>query len=370
MLFVQLNFDLEKLIGWQGGTFVWSFADNAGSNLSQHVGNNFQISTDYGPNTFMFNELYVQQSLLKDKLTLKVGYMSLLNDFLSSPLYDVYSNLAFCGNPIAMALNTPATAMPQSSWGAFVKYEQPDWYTQAGIYQVTSRLGQIPYHGADYSIRPGDGTMMLVEGGWTPTLFKQKPAADEAIRDGKTALSSKAAKDFKKGEDVTEVGYPGHYKLGGFLSNWMYAKFSNGQNEPNIYGLYVLADQMVYRERGSATQGLYVWSAFVLTPQEDIANVPYYASGGIQYLGLIPARDNDRSIFGAGYGSYSNKLAASQRSSGQPGEDYEMVFEWAYQIQINPWLTIQPDLQYIVNPGATHTLDNAWVLGALVSVSF
>lgn len=72
MLFFQLNLDLEKIMNWKGGTIVWSFADNAGSDLSTAVGNNFQISTDYGPNTFMFDEFYFMQTLLDGKLHIKL----------------------------------------------------------------------------------------------------------------------------------------------------------------------------------------------------------------------------------------------------------------------------------------------------------
>ncbi len=360
MLFFQLNFDLEKLVGWHGGGIVWSWADNAGSNLSNSIGNNFQISTDYGPNTFMFNEFYLMQTLLDDKLTLKGGQLSALNDFMASPLYGFYSNLAFCGNPVAVSFNAPVTTMPAASWGFHAKYAEPDWYAQAGVYQVSDRIGVPAYHGLDYSIRSGDGTLFFAETGWTPTLFKRT----SPVPAGKNPKAS-APED-----GILHPGYPGNYKVGGFFSNYTFASYSGSQNQPNMFGLYFLADQMVFQEPGDPAQGLYLWSAFTLTPQELIAQMPYFFSGGVQYAGLIPRRNKDRAIFGVAYGRYSSDLGAQQVSQNQPKETYEMVFEWAYQIQVNPWLTVQPDVQYIVNPGATGTIENAWVLGAVVNVSF
>jgi len=56
-LYFQLEADLEKLAGWKGGSLVWSWADNAGRNLSNTVGNEFQIVGAYGPNTFYFDLL-------------------------------------------------------------------------------------------------------------------------------------------------------------------------------------------------------------------------------------------------------------------------------------------------------------------------
>lgn len=359
MLFFQLNLDMEKLVGWKGGGIVWSWADNAGSNLSNTIGNNFQISTDYGPNTFMFNEFYFMQSLLDDKLALKAGQLSSLNDFLASPLYGFYSNLAFCGNPVAVSFSVPVTVMPAASWGIHAKYAEPDWYAQAGVYQVSNRIGTVAYHGLDYSMRSGDGTIFLAETGWTPALFKSSSQAH-------------AGKDHKRfpPDTTSPRGYPGHYKVGGFFSNWTFPTYSGSPDQPNLFGVYFLADQMFYQESGSPDQGLYLWSAFTLIPQQLISKMPYFVSGGVQYAGLIPHRDKDRSIFGVAYGSYSSDLREQQASQNLPQETYEMVFEWAYQIQVNPWMTVQPDVQYIVNPGATETIQNAWVLGALVSVSF
>ncbi len=342
MLFFQLNLDLEKMAGWKGGKIVWSWADNNGSNLSQTVGNNFQISTDYGPNTFMFNELYFRQTFLDDALAIKIGQLSLLNSFAASELYSYYANLAFCGNPITLSFNSGATAMPSSSWGVHAKFTQPQWYAQAGVYQLSDRIGVIAYHGLNYAIEPDDGALVFVEAGWTPTF-------------GKTSETP---------------GYAGHYKFGAYYSGWNYENYLGGANISNQYGFYWLADQMVFQEQGHPSEGLYLWSAFTLSPQEDMSQLPYFVSGGVQYQGLIPRRENDRAVFGVAYGSYSSDLRASQTSQGQAPEFYEMVFEWSYQIAINKWMWIQPDVQYIVNPGATGDIPNAWVIGAILNVNF
>jgi porin len=342
MLFFQLNLDLEKLVGWQGGKIVWSWADNNGSNLSQTVGNNFQISTDYGPNSFIFNEFYFRQSLLDEALQIKIGQLSMLNSFAASELYSYYANLAFCGNPISLSFNSGATAMPASSWGIHVEYTQPSWYVQAAVYQLSDRIGVIAYHGLNYAIEPDDGAIVFAETGWTPFFGKTADAA----------------------------GYPGNYKFGAFYSGWNYENYNGGANTSNLYGFYWLADQMVYQEPGNPAEGLYLWSGFTLAPQQDMAQLPYFVSGGVQYQGLLPHRSLDRTVFGMAYGSYSGDLRAQQRSQGQSPEYYEMVFEWTYQIAVNKWMTIQPDVQYIVNPGATGTIPNAWVIGAIVNVNF
>jgi porin len=48
----------------------------------------------------------------------------------------------------------------------------------------------------------------------------------------------------------------------------------------------------------------------------------------------------------------------------------EMVLETTYQIQINPWLILQPDLQYIIQPSATNSIGNAFLVGFRANVTF
>jgi len=47
-----------------------------------------------------------------------------------------------------------------------------------------------------------------------------------------------------------------------------------------------------------------------------------------------------------------------------------MVLEATYQAQINKWLSIQPDLQLIINPGGNQDLGNAVVIGGRASITF
>jgi porin len=47
-----------------------------------------------------------------------------------------------------------------------------------------------------------------------------------------------------------------------------------------------------------------------------------------------------------------------------------MALEFTYQSQVTKWLTLQPDRQFIINPGATKDLNNALVIGARAAITF
>lgn len=50
--------------------------------------------------------------------------------------------------------------------------------------------------------------------------------------------------------------------------------------------------------------------------------------------------------------------------------DYEMVVECTYEFRPCPWLTLQPDIQYIQNPGMDAALDDAVAVSFRAYVAF
>jgi porin len=94
--------------------------------------------------------------------------------------------------------------------------------------------------------------------------------------------------------------------------------------------------------------------------------INFYMDGGLTYKGLIPTRDNDVLGVTVAYGHLSN---GPQDNEGRSNPGYKIVLEATYQIELAPWLTLQPDLQYVINPSGTD-IANALVLGARTTVSF
>ncbi len=69
---------------------------------------------------------------------------------------------------------------------------------------------------------------------------------------------------------------------------------------------------------GSA-RGLSPFGSLIYAAQERINTLPWFASAGASYRGLVPGRDKDTAGFALYYGGFSRDL---------PGQTYELVFEW------------------------------------------
>lgn len=370
---LELNF--EKLIGWQGLTLAVSGLNRAGSSLSQDfVRNQFTVQQVYGGQTAMFYALAFEQRLLEDKISIKFGRFSTGDDFASSPVYWLYMNNGIDGNPQALPVNTQFSAYPWAVWATRLRVEPtPECNAMIGAYQVSNRVFNREYHGLDWSMRQGDGVLLISQFGWTPEFFK-KPVEKAPASDGKTALATKArseGKSFKAISPETEMkGLPGHYWFGAYYSPWTFNQIGlKGGTATNSYGFYWHADQMIWQEAPGSDQGLTLWSAFVLSPQQNIAKLPFQANAGAFYKGLIPARDDDYTIFGFVYGKFSDQNFV-QKGDVYVSTDYEIVLELGYRVNLSKFAYVQPDLQYVINPGGSGTVPNALVLGAQMSVVF
>ena len=120
--------------------------------------------------------------------------------------------------------------------------------------------------------------------------------------------------------------------------------------------------QMVYRDGGAGSQkGLTVWSETAIAPKSSVNAMPYFVGAGLSYQGAISGRDNDIASAGVIYGSFSHFI---------PSTTAETVIEANYQVTVKRWLTITPDLQYIIRPSGSSAIGNALVLGTQVTINF
>ncbi len=116
-------------------------------------------------------------------------------------------------------------------------------------------------------------------------------------------------------------------------------------------------------------QGLYAFNTINYSPAANNA-LPFYALTGLVYQGLIPTRDTDRLGISFAIGSFSEEERARDNRIGRAAREYEAVLEATYRFQINRFAYVQPDVQYIINPGGRGLFGNATVIGAQFGVDF
>lgn len=336
--------ELEKLLRLPGGYFVLSMTDASGTDLSrEYIGNYFHVGDVYALPTITLYQMYYEQRLMEEKITAKIGRLNIGQDFVALDMFTLYVG-GIDGHPPVFGYNTFWSSIGRPTWGGSLKVKpHDDWTILLGVYQATTALNVPANHGLNMEIRPQDGVQLFGEIAWRNKLR-------DVWRD-------------------TSDGLPGTHKFGGYASSWHYATFDGGSTNES-FGFYWIGQQMVWRERAGADDGVTLWYAFVLAPDQNQARFPFFAGSGAGWQGAVPGRDDDWLLFGSYYGPVSRDFAAMQEVAGLGTPTYEWVLEWDYRAQLTPWLYLMPTLQWIIQPRALRSIPAALVLGAEIGVTF
>lgn len=179
--------------------------------------------------------------------------------------------------------------------------------------------------------------------------------------------------DFNKNDGwlvVAETGYaPQGAKLA--VGGWVYTRKFDHQilagAKERSQGAYIIGEKQLYAE--SKDQGLTAFARFGIANGE-VNQFDYAWSTGFVYTGLFPGRDESQLGFGVTGAHNSRSFRQAAIIATMPVERAETTFELTYSDKITPWLSVQPDLQYVVNPGTDKALDNALVPGVRFTVNF
>jgi porin len=135
---------------------------------------------------------------------------------------------------------------------------------------------------------------------------------------------------------------------------------SNGipQQHRGDYAIYAVADQLVYRNERDPNRTVSLFARVMGTPLKDRNVIDYSANAGFLVHSPFVYRTFDTFGIGGGYAHVSGKASAFDADSNNfngiasPVRSGETFVEMTYQYQWTPWLQVQPDLQYVFNPGA------------------
>jgi porin len=336
--------DLDKLAGWQGFSMFFDFHSHLGGKFNQeHVGSfNGVDNIEVTNNTSHFYLAWLQKNWLDDRISVLAGLYAVDSEF-----YVTNSSGIFLQPPMGIGAEFAASgqngpsAFPLGALGVRVKYVSPStaFYIQGALTDGVPGDPDNPRR-TQIKLGGGDGTYGIVEVGYTPAYqdpTKKEPVEAPANYMHKTAFGvwhfTKKMDDLM---DVTESGEP---------------------KNRTAYGAYFLAERPLYIEKEDNAQGLTGFFRLGYANKE-VHQSDWSSSVGLHYVGLINGRNDDIAGVGA---TISHASAAYQAVN--DADSHEVNFEITYKAQIKPWLFIQPNLQYVVNPGMDKSLANAKVAG-------
>ncbi len=350
-LWLGTQLDMGKLAGWNDVTVravmtarqgqSTSIRDLQDQNAPQLA--NVQGTFGRGNQDSRLSELSIEKNFKEQGISVKAGRLGLGMDF--NVMACDFASTAFCAAQMGKWQGTIWMNTPVAQWGGRVKYQMnPELAAQVGVYEFNPDNGRGNAEGQGWSLDTdhADGVTVPVEVIWTP----------------KQAVN----------------GLPGSYRVGG-----MYNTADNAENQFDIakgkvggkgvspedrtFGGWIAVEQQL-TSTGTGRQGLhgfanFTWHDRVTTKVDNSQQI------GVKYIGLVDGHPNDILGLAANRVHVNNRL---NQNTFDASAEYNVELNYSYNA--TPWLMLRPNVQYVVNPGSTNRVDDAFVLGLTSRIVF
>ena len=377
-----LQLDTQRAFGWYGGTFNASALQIHGRNLS--ADNLLTLQTASGieaDRATRLWELWYQQKFLEgDTLDAKIGQQSLDQEFMVSQNAALFVNTMF-GWPMLPSADLPGggPAYPLSAPGVRLRAHPTDSLTfLAGVFSgspANKDAGDPQKQNPSGTSFPWNGTLFVAEAQYAYPSLGTMLYADQA---------EPLARTYKLGLWYDSKRFADQQIDNTGLSLANPASTGIPRMHRGDWGIYAVVDQMIWQDPAESDRTLNVFFRPMGTPLADRNLIDFSLNAGITFHEPFLHRDDDTFGIGMGYAHVSGRAAALDRDTGFftgsfiPIRSGETFVEVTYQYQVTPWWQLQPDFQYVFNPGAgvvnpnspTHRVRDEAVLGLRTTILF
>lgn len=349
---IGVDLDLGKLTSFWGDARVHVTIDDRHGNdpSADLVGNSYMpVSWSYGTPRTHWGEVSYDQNFFDRKLNWRIGFYSIGNFFATPGIAGSFVNGGLTGHPITLSSNSGWGNFPNSRWNTHLTLQAtPELEVRAGVVIDNSK----------YSLKDNSWRLHV---------------------DGATGHTYPVELQWKPGS-ARHSHYPGEYKIGYYYdtADATMVGDRNDRTTSHRDGAYFMGSQKL--TDNAVDGGLSVFAHYTRQSQTTSA-VHTWSAAGLVYQGLFPTRPADRVALAYMRASLNEHIVRYQLERQALGlisdpdwqlEQAQELWEASYTFELNPWLTLRPDLQYIVNPGtySQKAIDNALAIGFQVRVKF
>jgi porin len=361
VLWTYLLGDLHKAGFWKGLCFYTDAYQIHGRSITaDDIGSLAAVSNYEALPSTRLSELWLEQHMFNDHLTVRVGQLTADTEFL---------------------LSSGASNFLDSTWG---------W--------ATLPTSDLPGGGPSYPLAtPGVRVALKPNDKLSVMLGVYNGDSAGAHCTGNPQVCDDNGLDFRLdspplliaegGYKYNQVGHlPGTIKIGGWNQFGTFHNQPFGSGSPTVaktvgsvpiendWAIYLIVDQLVWRVPDSKDpKGVGLFGRVIGAPSEQNL-VDFYADGGITFSGMIPQRAKDTIAIGFAYTGISN--GGFEVGPDLPRASHEALLEICYTAQLKTGWTLQPDFQYIwqpsggPEPSGRGRIPNAAVWGVRTTINF
>ncbi|MDB5296090.1 MAG: Carbohydrate-selective porin OprB [Phycisphaerales bacterium] len=334
LLDLRLNLDTRAAFGLAGGTFSVDFQQQDGRNGSEELTGDVQgfDNADADGRT-QIAEVWYEQLLLDNRVRVKIGKVDANSEFALPENAGGFVNSSYGHSP---TLNPWMPTYPDAATSANVFVYPVSWlYAGAGVYDG---------NGAEDGVRTGEyGPSKLFHSGRSFFYIAEVGA--------KWLLA--------------ENTLPGRAVVGGHYHDGTFGRFDGGTQD-GAAGLYAIVEQKLvhpkFYDKGNEN-GVYAFAQYGHTDGR-VTEVTDHYSVGVTWVGPYPKANPDT----IGVGVSAARLTEADGAGFT--RDFETSIEGWYNFQVTSYLSVKPDLQYIIHPGGDATIGDALAATLRVTLAF
>jgi porin len=327
---IGVSFNTERAGLWKGGKFYVQIENTHGDTPTADFVNDFQVfsNIENGNHTYLYMAWFKQ---LFGRLSLLAGIHDLNSEFAISEYAGLFVNSSFGIMP-TIAVNVPVPIFPNPGLGIVSKFDATEQFSfQTAVYDGYRAGFQTDSYNLDHDINISEGVLNINEVHFRPGRGKSIYKAGFYLHSG----------EFKHISDTT------HTRRGN-------------------YGAYVIIDRELLSISHFKEKELSAFLQLGWAPEEYNFNC-LYVGFGLNYSGKF--FNNRMHAIGAGI-AYGKVCTKNLNVFSDDYSSHETSIELTYSAQITDNITIQPDLQYIINPGALEILNNMLIGLLRIDIGF
>ncbi|MEO8225184.1 MAG: carbohydrate porin [Gammaproteobacteria bacterium] len=331
---LQLAADRGAILGIPGlSGLLYGLYNNAHQFSEKYVGDAQIVSNIEGPRAWRLYEAWLDWAPIagdgdRDTFSARLGLYDLNSEFDATETGGLFLNGAQgVGTDFGQSGENGPSIFPVTSLALRLNAT-----SSTGAYGQFAVLDGVPGDPADGSsnrihLSGKDGALLVLEGGWSGGAWR------------KLALGLwRYTADFDRLAATTPAGDP--------------------VRDDGNDGWYAIADRTLWSGGERTVAG------FLRVGQADdrFNTFDGYLGVGGSLGGFVPGRPDDTVGVGMAVAFTGSEYRAARALDGAGADRHETSLELTYRAPLTSWLTIQPDIQYVINPGTDPALDNALVV--------
>jgi porin len=334
---IAASVDTKRAGLWNNGTIFFHVLSNPGGRLltEEIIGDSQTVSNIEAPHSTRLYEIWHEQMFYDGKLSFLAGIHDLNSEFAMSAQGALFINSSF-GISKDISAGARPSIFPLSAPAIRTKYSPSTaWDFMLGIYSGDPGDPSVHRHFPSIAFSRSGGALIA---------FETNYHFGSAISPG--SIKAGYWRNTGRFEDVVDIDSGGTPR-------------SHMGNE----GFYLIAEKMLVAAESS--RGLGAFLQISSTPNRSINEFISYVGAGLRYMGLFNHRRMDELGVAVAHARVNDRLVG-----GLGRDNSETVLEITYRAAISRHFAIQPDVQFVLNPGAAAPIKNAMVGGIRFEMEF